>query len=116
MPAAFDRTRIVTTPKSLVAAMTVRVPDSPGLSTLNLPQDGSIDSSFSQGGVARIGRDSGHGSASVAFDGESVLAADVWGGGASRTLPMAAPAAYANGPDLAANIERDVDYILSPLL
>ena len=116
MPVAVDRTRIVTTPKCLVAAMTVRAPDTPGLSTLNLPQDRAVDTSFSQGGVARIGRGSGHGSASAGFDGESVLAADVWGGGASRTLPMAAPAAYANGPDLASNIERDVDYILSPLL
>ena len=95
--------------------MTVRAPDAPGLSTLNLPQDRSVDSPFSQGGVGRIGHGRGHDPSSTNFDGESVLAADVWAGSASRTLPQAAPAAYANGPDLASNIERDVDYILSPL-
>ncbi|MEP7042822.1 MAG: hypothetical protein ABI843_07145 [Dokdonella sp.] len=97
--------------------MTVRAPDLPGLSTLNLPQDGSVDAAFPQGGVTRGGQGRVHGLPSSAnFDGEAVLAADVWGGSASRTLPLAAPSAYANGPDLAANIERDVDYILSPLL
>jgi hypothetical protein len=95
--------------------MTVRAPDTPGLSTLNLPQDRSVDTSFSQGGIGRIGQGRGHDASVAGFDGESVLAADVWGGGASRTLPLAAPSAYASGPDLAANIERDVDYILSPL-
>ncbi len=96
--------------------MTVRAPDSSGLSTLNLPQERAAEASFQPGGVARVGQGRSDVSSATGFDGEAVLAADVWGGGASRTLPLAAPSAYASGPDLAANIERDVDYILSPLL
>ena len=94
--------------------MAVRAPDS-GLSTLNIPQDGRIDTS--QRGIAGFGdvRRGGLGSGTAAFDGESVLASDAWEGSASRSLPRSSPSAYAAGPDLSANIERGVDYILSPL-
>lgn len=96
--------------------MTVRAPDAPGLSSLNLPQDGRVDTAGSQR-IAGLGQERSRGGVPVSaiFDGEAVLAADVWEGGAARSLPQARPAAYANGPDLSANIERDVDYILSPL-
>ncbi len=97
--------------------MTIRAPNSPGLDSLNLrPHDGLIDSAGSQRGIGGYGQASGRGGlqGSSGFNGEAVLAADVWSG-ASRSLPRASPSAYASGPDLAANIERDVDYILSPL-
>ena len=95
--------------------MAVRAPDS-GLSTLNIPQDGRVDTS--QRGIAGFGDVRGRGGlggGNATFDGESVLASDAWEGSASRSLPRSSPSAYAAGPDLGANIERDVDYILSPL-
>lgn len=92
--------------------MSIRAPDLPGLTSLNLPQGAGV----AQGGVAGLGEARGVGtSASVPFDGEAVLAADVWEGGASRTLPQSSPSAYAHGPDLIANVERDVNYILAAL-
>lgn len=90
--------------------MTIRAPDLPGLSSLNLPQGTGV----AQGGIAGYGDVRGS-AAATRFDGESILAADVWEGGASRTLPQASPAAYAHGPDLVANVERDVNYILAAL-
>lgn len=89
--------------------MTIRAPDLPGLSSLNLPQGTGV----AQGGIAGYG--DVRGTAAASFDGEAVLAADVWEGGASRTLPPSSPAAYAHGPDLVANVERDVNYILAAL-
>ncbi len=89
--------------------MTIRAPDLPGLTSLNLPQGAGV----AQGGIAGIGGSSAAGAAR--FDGEAVLAADVWEGGASRALPQGSPAAYAHGPDLIANVERDVNYILAAL-
>lgn len=93
--------------------MSIRAPDTPGLTSLNLSQSSGIP----QGGIAGLGdvRGVGAGSTSAAFDGEAVLAADVWEGGASRTLPQSSPSAYAHGPDLIANVERDVNYILAAL-
>lgn len=85
--------------------MTIRASDLPGLTSLNLPQGVGL----AQGGI------SGFAPGASRFDGEAVLAADVWEGGASRTLPQSSPAAYAHGPDLIANVERDVNYILSAL-
>lgn len=89
--------------------MSIRAPDLPGLTSLNLPQGAGI----AQGGVAGLGAGSSAGA--VQFDGEAVLAADVWEGSASRSLPESSPSAYAHGPDLIANVERDVNYILSAL-
>lgn len=92
--------------------MSIRAPDLPGLTSLNLPQGVGI----AQGGIAGLGDARGAGtSAGAQFDGEAVLAADVWEGGASRSLPQGSPAAYAHGPDLIANVERDVNYILAAL-
>ncbi len=88
--------------------MTIRASDLPGLASLNLPQGAGV----AQGGIAGLA----HGAAGAGrFDGEAVLAADVWEGGAARTLPQSSPAAYAHGPDLIANVERDVNYILAAL-
>ena len=93
--------------------MSIRAPDLPGLTSLTLPQGAGV----AQGGIAGLGdvRGVGASTASAAFDGEAVLAADVWEGGASRTLPQSSPSAYAHGPDLIANVERDVNYILAAL-
>lgn len=93
--------------------MNVRVPDSPGLTSLNSLPDNRADSLSRSGSIGGLAH--GHARGASGFDGEAVLAADVWGGHASRSLPQASPAAYAHGPDPVANIERDVDYILSPL-
>lgn len=93
--------------------MSIRAPDLPGLTSLNLPQGTGI----AQGGIAGLGdaRGAGASSGTAQFDGEAVLAADVWEGGASRSLPQSSPSAYAHGPDLIANVERDVNYILAAL-
>lgn len=91
--------------------MSIRAPDLPGLTSLNLPQGAGI----AQGGISGLGDARGAGPSGASFDGEAVLAADVWEGGASRSLPQGSPAAYAHGPDLIANVERDVNYILAAL-
>lgn len=93
--------------------MNVRVPDSPGLTSLNSLPDSRADSFARPGSIGGLAQ--GHARGVPGFDGEAVLAVDVWGGHASRSLPQASPSAYASGPDPVANIERDVDYILSPM-
>lgn len=93
--------------------MNVRVPDSPGLTSLNSLPDTRADAFSRPGSVGGLAQ--GRAGGVSGFDGEAVLAADVWGGHASRSLPQASPAAYASGPDPIANIERDVNYILSPM-
>lgn len=94
--------------------MNVRVPDSPGLTSLNSLPDTRADSFARPGSIGGVAQGH-HAHGASGFDGEAVLAADVWGGHASRSLLQASPSAYASGPDPVANIERDVDYILSPM-
>lgn len=96
--------------------MTIRAPHSPGFDSLNLrPPEAGADTSIGQRGIAGVGVERPRGSGTQAVDGEAVLAMDAWEGDGSRSLALAGsgPTAYASGPDMAQNIERDVDYILS---
>jgi hypothetical protein len=96
--------------------MTIRAPHSPGFESLNLrPPEGAADNSIGQRGIAGVGLERPRGTGTQAPDGEAVLAMNAWEGADSRSLALAGsgPTAYASGPDMAQNIERDVDYILS---
>jgi hypothetical protein len=96
--------------------MTIRAPHSPGFESLNLRSpEGLADTSIGQRGIAGVGVERPRGAGAQAVDGEAVLAMNAWEGSDSRSLALAGsgPTAYASGPDIAQNIERDVDYILS---
>ena len=93
--------------------MAINAPHAAGLQSVNLRNsDVAGNVGIGSRGVGGFGQGR-IGGAGGAFDGESVLAADAWEGEASRSLGSTNPSDFADGPDLAANVERDVDFILS---
>ncbi|HEY0178340.1 MAG TPA: hypothetical protein VGC30_01770 [Dokdonella sp.] len=100
--------------------MTIRAPNSPGLDALHLrSQDGLTDASANDRSVGLsgfVGERLRGTPSSAEFDGEKILAMDVWDGAQARSFGAEAVAAPASGGiDAAGGIEHDVDHVLAAL-